>query len=123
MPSVTSSDVLEGAPLFTIGQVERRGLIQQRHAESRRRVPDANELVGMVEWERLEQHTLDDAEDRRVGADAQREGEHRDEREQRRASEPPQHTSDPRWQEFHRSLSLDGCEGARVQHLTSAETV
>ena len=35
----------------------------------------------MREWQRLEQHAVDDAEDRAVGADAEREREDRDERE------------------------------------------
>ena len=68
-------------------------------------MPDTHELVGVIEGQRLEQHTLDDAEDRRVGADAERERKHRDEGEQRRTREPAQNTTEAHRYEFHRTCS------------------
>ncbi len=47
-----------------------------------------HEPIGLGERERLQQHRVDDAEHRRRGADAEREGEHGDRGERRRA---PQH--------------------------------
>ena len=45
---------------------------------------------GVAERQRLEQHAVDDAEDRAVGADAERERDHGDQRE---AGRPPHHAS------------------------------
>ncbi len=47
--------------------------------------PHHDQASGIAERQRLEQHRVDDREDRRVRADAQRERQHRDRREARRA--------------------------------------
>ena len=47
----------------------------------------ANQAIGMVERQRPQHHRVDDAEDGGVGADAERDGEHDGEREQRRLAQ------------------------------------
>ena len=48
---------------------------------------DRDQPVGVAVRQGAEQHAVDDAEDRAVGADAQRERERRDEREARRLAQ------------------------------------
>ena len=85
--AVPEPDVLEDAPLFAIDEVVRRRHVQVGDADARRRVPHADEPVGIVERQRLEEHAADDAEDGGVGADAERQGEDGDQREHRRAKQ------------------------------------
>src|SRR3954468_19861198 len=47
----------------------------------RRRMPQLNEPIGLGEWERPQQNTIHNSEDRRVGADPEREDHNRRERE------------------------------------------
>ena len=53
-------------------------------AGSVHRLPQVDQAVAVAVRQRLEQHAADDAEDRGVGADAEREGEHDDRGERRR---------------------------------------
>ena len=66
-----------------VDEVHRRAGV----AVSLLRVHDAHEAVGLRKRQRLEQHAVHDAEDRRVGADAERERDDRGEREGRRRAE------------------------------------
>ena len=50
------------------------------------RVHDAHQAIGLRKRQRLEQHAVDDAEDRGVGADAERQRDDRGEREGRRGA-------------------------------------
>ena len=40
-------------------------------------MPDGDEALGLMEWQRLQQHAVHHAEDRSIGADPQREGDGR----------------------------------------------
>ena len=62
-----------------VDEVHRRA----RVAVSLLRVHDAHEAIGLRKRQRLEQHAVHDAEDRGVGADAERERDDRGERERR----------------------------------------
>ena len=74
--TVPHADVFERPRLVTVEEVVRGTHVEQRDIDTATvgRVPDAHETVGLREGERLEQHTVDHAEDRRVGPDANREG-------------------------------------------------
>ena len=87
--AVPEPDVLEDAPLFAVDEVIRGRHVQERDPEPRRRVPQAHEPVGAVERQRLEQDAADDAEDGRVGADTERQGEDGDQREHGCPEETP----------------------------------
>lgn len=54
-------------------------------------VPDCNEACGLMEGQGLEQGDVDDAEDRRVRADAEGEREYDDSGEARRAAKCAEH--------------------------------
>ncbi len=58
----------------------------ERHVAVRIGRPQANELAGVAELERREQHVADDAEDRAGGADTQGQRKHRHHREDRAPS-------------------------------------
>ena len=65
------------------------------HAELRERLlvpvaPDHRQPLGTLIRQRPEEHAVDHAEDRGVGADAEREGEHRHEREARPLPQAPE---------------------------------
>ena len=52
-------------------------------------LPDPHELAGIAKRERLNEDRVDDAEERGVGSNAQRNGENRGQREGRPAAERP----------------------------------
>ena len=85
--TVPQPDVLEYTPLFSISEVVRRRHVQERDSQPRRGMPQPNEPVGIVERQRLEENAADDAEDGRVGADSERQGEDGDQGEHRRAKQ------------------------------------
>ena len=68
----------------------------------RRLVPvDVDELVGALDRERAKENGVDDAEDRRVDADAEGQREERDERERRGTAQPAQRVADVLEEGFH----------------------
>ena len=84
---VPQADVLEDAALLSVDEVGGRAVVQLRDAHTRRRVPDAHEPVGLGKRQRLQEHAVDDAENRGVRADAYRQRDQRDDREERRLDE------------------------------------
>ena len=75
------ADVLKDAALVAIREVLRRRHAELVDVEAGRNLLDADELVGVRVGQRLDQHAIDDAEDRGVGADAERQREHDGQRE------------------------------------------
>src|SRR5262249_35070880 len=61
-----------------------------READGGGVLPDLHEAIGLAVGERLQEDRLDEAEDRRVGADAEGEGDDGDRRRGRGAEEHPQ---------------------------------
>ena len=84
---VPEADVLEDAVLLAVGEVSGRPLVQQRDVHARRLMPHADQPLGLVERQGLEQDRVDDAEDRGVGPDADGQRHDGDGGEQRRAHE------------------------------------
>ena len=82
MIAIFSKTVVLLLPVEVVGRRDRERL-HARESARRRRVPHADEPVGLGVGERLEQDGVDDAEDRGVGADAQREDRQGREREAR----------------------------------------
>ena len=80
---VQSANGIEGRPL-------KRGNGFSESAGHVRNELDLHEAVGRAHRQRAQQHTVDEAEERRVGADAEREGE-RDDSGERRAL--PEHSN------------------------------
>ena len=68
------------APLPVVGQLQGRELRVDHPAEGRR-LAEIDEALPVLVGQRPQQHAADHAEDRGVGADAEREGQHGDERE------------------------------------------
>ncbi len=83
-------EVLERAVLVAVGEVHRRRHGEPLGVDSGRPVPEAHELVGIRIGQRLDQHRVDDAEDRRRCADAEREREHGGRGERGPAVQPAQ---------------------------------
>jgi hypothetical protein len=82
------SEVLEGPVFVAIGEVEIRRQPERAGIQTGRDVPQAHELVRLRVRQRLEQHGVDDTEDRGVRADSEREREHGRERERGPAQQP-----------------------------------
>ena len=79
------------ACVVAIGEVEKRRRANALQVDAGRGVIDGDAAGRSVrERQRLEQHAFDDAEDRRVGADADRERDDRDGREHRQLQQPAQ---------------------------------
>jgi len=57
-------------------------------------VEHAHKAIGIMEGKRLQQHRVDDREDREIGADAERERQHGDDHEQRRSRQRPHGVAD-----------------------------
>ena len=87
---VPQPDLFERPVLVPVGHVERRPLVHQVRLHPRRLVPDADQPLGLVVRQRLQQDAVDDAEQGGVRADADAERQHRHGREQRRPEESPQ---------------------------------
>ena len=66
-----------------VQRVCRVRLLELGQIDSRRSVPETDELVGVRIWQRLEKNSLDHGEDGSVGADTDREREHGDHGESR----------------------------------------
>jgi hypothetical protein len=80
----------EGTVSITqIGEVRRRQPLGFGAAEPAMIAPDLHELPRILIWKGAQQYRAKDAEDRRVGSDADRQCEHGDDRKRRR---PAQHT-------------------------------
>ncbi len=79
---------VEGPVLAPVEEVGAVGLLEQRDVDARSRVPQAGEAVRIGIGKGLEQDPVDGAEDRRVGSDADPEGQHRYGREAGAARQP-----------------------------------
>jgi hypothetical protein len=79
--AVPSADAFEGALVVEVGEEGCGSLIDDGQVESRGAVIQADELLGFGEGKRLEEHSVDDAEDGSGGSDAEGEGEHGDDGE------------------------------------------
>ena len=77
---VVGADVLEGGVLLAIDEINRRRHVQLGHADSRRGMPDADQLLWVRIGQWLEEHALDHAEDRGISAYADGEREQGDRR-------------------------------------------
>jgi hypothetical protein len=71
---VPQPDVFERLRLLAVEKIGRGRLVERTCHQARRDVPHANQRLGTLERQRFEQHTVDDAEDERVGADGGGEG-------------------------------------------------
>jgi hypothetical protein len=98
---VPHPDVVEGLPLVAVYEIGRGGLVQERDVHPGRGVPHADEAFRLVERQRLQQHAVDDAEDRRVRAEAEAERENGYGAEERRAEQPARDEADPDRDEGH----------------------
>ena len=83
---MSSIDWRCGAPVV---QIDRRHRRLQEPARPVRRV-HGKQAVGIVKWQRPQEDTIDDGEDRGVGADAERHREHGREGKRRRGAQAPQ---------------------------------
>ena len=92
------ADVPEAVALVAIDEIEERRRSDVVDVDAGRCVIDDHELVGLREWQRSQEHALDDAEDGRVRANTDGERRHNEEREHRRTDQPPEKRS-----ESHRS--------------------
>jgi len=81
------ADVGQGPTLLTIGEVQCRRLAQQIQVEAWRTVPHRHQALGVRKGQWSEQHAVDHAEDRRVAADPEGEGEGRHDGEYGRTKE------------------------------------
>ena len=95
-------DVLERPALVAIGEIGGGRLVEQRDVHARAPCARRRPAVRLVERQRLQQHAIDDAEDRGVGADADAQRQHRDRRERWRPKKTPKHSMKPA--ESHRVL-------------------
>ena len=84
------ADVPEAAALIAIDEIEKRRRSDVVDVDAGRCVIDDHELVGLREWQRPQEHALDDAEDGRVRANTDGERRHNEEREHRRTDQPPE---------------------------------
>jgi hypothetical protein len=82
-------ELLERSPLLPVREEHRRRHVEVAvvEADPGCRVPDADQLVRARIRQRLEEHAVDDAEDGRVGANADRQSHQSDDGEHRRAHE------------------------------------
>ena len=87
---VPEPDILEGPAFLAIGEILKRRGAGAWQVDAGRGVVERDELVGARIRQRLQEHAFDDAEDRRIGADADRERQHRDARKERHPREAPQ---------------------------------
>jgi hypothetical protein len=84
---VPQTDVFEGLVLLAVGEVGRGRLVHLIETGSRSGVPNAHQGLGILERQRLQQDTVDDAENGRVGPDTYGERQHGDGGKERRACE------------------------------------
>ena len=75
-PRVVDPDVLE--PALPLSPVLEVGIRDERPVAARPRLPQHHQPVRLAVGQGREHHAVDDAEDRGVGADAERQGDHRD---------------------------------------------
>src|SRR5215469_253404 len=81
-------NMIVALPIDVVGR--RYGeLIDAWKALRRRSVPDSDETVRIFEWQRTEQHRIDDAKDRRIGADPESQRDNCDRAEPRVLEELP----------------------------------
>src|SRR5581483_10734238 len=87
------AEVLKRAVLFAIGEIHggRAVDITSDSGDARRQMPHAGQAVRSRIGQRLEENSVNDAEDGGVSADAERQCQQRDEGEHRRAAEPAEH--------------------------------
>lgn len=68
--------VPEGAAVVAVEPISGLGLIDGIETQAGRHVPQAHQPIGLAVGQGREQHTVDDAEDRGIGADRHRQREH-----------------------------------------------
>ncbi len=73
--AIPRPDVFEHPLVVAIGEIRRGTLIHDGEVQARPAVIQADEPLRLVEGQRLQQHAVDHAEDRGVGADADRQRE------------------------------------------------
>ena len=96
---VPHADLVEDLTQVAVGEMERWRLVDLVETEAGGRVPDPDERFRFVERKRLQEDAVDDAEDRGVRADAEREGSDRDQGEHGGAKELPKKLPGRRAQE------------------------
>jgi len=84
---VPQSQILEHPAVLTVGEVEERRSAGARDLDARCGVVEHDQLVRLRIRQRLQEHALNDAEHGSVGADPNREGQHRHGRKARHPGE------------------------------------
>src|SRR5439155_2101120 len=87
---VPEPDILEHAAFLAIGEVLKGRRPGMWDVDAGRGVIERDALAGARIRQWLQEHAVDDAEDRRIGADADGERQHRHAREERHPREAPQ---------------------------------
>jgi hypothetical protein len=82
------ADILEGPVLLAINEIVGRRRAQFLDIQARGDVPYSHQIVGLRIGQRLQQHALEHAENGRIGAHADSQGDERDRGEHGRAAEP-----------------------------------
>ncbi len=100
---VIQADVFEGLTLFPVDEVEILRHIDFGDIDRGSLVPNANEAVGLLVWEGLEQDAFDHAEDHGIGSGANRQGDKNDSRKQPRAAEAAKNLLSLALQEPHKA--------------------
>ena len=117
-PALPDTHLAERLTVFTVGEVHRRRDVQLWQVDDpRRRVPDADEFIGIGIGQRLDQHAIHDAEHGGIGANANGEGDERDGREPGGARKTP----DDRRNRWHMWSNYDNAR-ARFRLTTAATT-
>ena len=127
--AVPECDVGQRPRLLAVGDVVGERRVEVADVDAGRCLPEAHQAVGLVERQRLEEDRVDDAEDRDIRADPQRQGQQGGQREHRRADQPAGGVAHVAHQFHHRSVPMDvhlrprgghGSGGARHVRSTSA---
>src|SRR5205823_6166294 len=85
--AVPYTELLKRAILVTKGEVIGGREIQILNGDPRRLLPDADQLLRIGVWQRLQQNAVDDAEDGGVGTDSNSDREYGQKSEHRRAKQ------------------------------------
>ena len=101
----TEPDILENLTILAVGEVEKRRGPGSGQVDARQGVIEHDQLVGAWIRQRLQQHALDYAEDRRIGADADGQRQHRDAGEERHLGEASQNLVESHSETYGRRLS------------------
>jgi hypothetical protein len=99
---VPHAELVERSSLLAIRQIRRRRLFEVAEPQPRGDVRNADETVGILEGQRLQQHAAHHREDRRVRANAERERQDGDECETGRPKQPACNQLDAARKDGHR---------------------